>query len=478
MINEEQLTPVLEEITRRWEIPGLAVGIVQDGEIVYAKGFGVQSLETRTPITLESTFCISSVSKNFVAAAVMQLAERGLIDLDAPIVRYLPYFVLDDGRYPQITIRQTLSHTSGMPDIDELEYNHLLENPEYDDGAIERFVRSLFNRRMVSNPGERFAYSNIGYNVLGDLIAKVSGMSFEDYMKNNVLVPAGMPSSTFLMEEVRLELLAVPHLRTPTMGVSPIYPYTRLDAPASFMHTNVIEMCHWIMTCLNGGRFNVQSILAPATVEEMWHPAVSWGSPPFYEDMGLGWVLGHYNGVKTASHGGMGMGWLDFLILMPEIKRGAVILGIAETFARSKIIRAVADTMLEQKPQVGAVSWIVPVSQAMAGGGIEAAYDCYERLISSAIQEYYFDEDDLINMVFQLTLAKKAELVEDVLKLNIHVFPDSINSYIMLAKIYLQDGKFSKAGECLERVLAIEPENADANSLIRKVHAGPPFQLR
>jgi CubicO group peptidase (beta-lactamase class C family) len=466
---EEELTTVLEEIIHRWEIPGLAVGIVRDGEIVYAKGFGVQSLETRTPITLESIFCIASASKNFVASAVMQLAERGRIDLDAPIVRYLPYFALEDKRYPQITIRQALSHTSGMPDIDELEYNNMLDNPEYDDRASERFVRGLGNRQMVSNPGERFAYSNIAYNVLGDLIAKVTGMSFEAYMKDNVLVPSGMPSSTFLMEEVARNLLAVPHLRTPAMSVSPIYPYTRADAPASFMHTNVIDMCHWIMTCLNQGGFNGQNVLSPGSIDAMWRPVVSWGYPPFYEDMGLGWVLGQYHGVKTASHGGMGMGWIDFLILLPEMKRGAVIMGNAESFARARIIRAVVDTMLEQKPRVEAVSWIIPVSQAMANGGIEAAYDCYERLTASDNQDYYFDEDDLINMVFQMTLAKKTDLVEDVLKFNIHVFPDSIHSFIMLAKIYLQNGRQAQAGECLERVLTIDPENTEAKSLLRRI---------
>ena len=235
---EEQLTPVLEEIIQRWEIPGLAVGIVEAGEIVYAKGFGVQNLDTQMPVTLESQFCVASVSKAFVASAVMQLVEQSLVDLDAPITRYLPYFVLDDDCYPQITIRQALSHTSGMPDISEFEYNALVENPEYDEGAIERFVRSLSNRQMIAKPGERFSYSNIAYNVLGDLIAKVSGMSFEAYMKTRLLTPAGMPSSTFLMEEVARDLLAVPHLRTPAMGVSPIYPYHRADAPSSFLHSN------------------------------------------------------------------------------------------------------------------------------------------------------------------------------------------------------------------------------------------------
>jgi CubicO group peptidase (beta-lactamase class C family) len=128
MLYEKDLDSVLQEIVARWGIPGLAVGIVQDDEIVYAKGFGVQSLETQTPVTLDSIFCVASVSKAFVATAVVQLAERGKINLDAPIVQYLPYFQLDDERYPQITSRQILSHTSGMPDMDESEYDELVHS--------------------------------------------------------------------------------------------------------------------------------------------------------------------------------------------------------------------------------------------------------------------------------------------------------------------------------------------------------------
>ncbi len=96
MKDEKELDVVLHEIITRWDIPGLAVGIVEGDEIVYAKGFGVQSLETQAPVTLDSVFCVQSVSKCFVATAVMQMVERGRLDLDAPIVQYLPYF--QDGR--------------------------------------------------------------------------------------------------------------------------------------------------------------------------------------------------------------------------------------------------------------------------------------------------------------------------------------------------------------------------------------------
>ena len=119
----------------------------------------------------------------------MQMVERGKLDLDAPLVQYLPYFQMDDERYRQITIRQALSHTSGMPDIDEIEYVELVTHPEYDDGAAERFVRGLSDRKLIANPGERFSYSNIAYNVLGDLLAKVSAKSFESAMQEQILIP-------------------------------------------------------------------------------------------------------------------------------------------------------------------------------------------------------------------------------------------------------------------------------------------------
>ncbi|MBN1903442.1 serine hydrolase, partial [Candidatus Sumerlaeota bacterium] len=230
MIDKIKLDSVLQEIVSRWEIPGMSVGIVLNGEIAYTKVFGVQNLETKKPVSPDSIFCIASISKVFTATAIMQLAQRGAIDLDAPVQKYLPYFNLDDDRYKLITIRQILSHISGLPDFDYFEYEKLWRNPEYDDGAQERYVRDLSNRKMIANPGEAFHYSNIGYNILGDVIAKVSGMPFEVYMKEQILFPSGMQRSAFLLNEVDPELLAFPHLRTPGMTPYPFYPYHRGDA--------------------------------------------------------------------------------------------------------------------------------------------------------------------------------------------------------------------------------------------------------
>jgi CubicO group peptidase (beta-lactamase class C family) len=467
MFDENKLDAVLEEIMTRWGIPGLGVGIVHENEIVYAKGFGVQSLETRAPVTPDSIFCTASIAKCFVASAVMQLVEQGKLHLDAPLVQYLPYFRLDDERYRQITLRQILSHTSGMPDMDESEYDELVSHPETDEGAAERYVRGLSRRKMVAAPGERFLYSNIAYNVLGDLIAKLSGQTFEAYMKEHALRPAGMSESTFFFPEVARDRLAVPHLRAPEMIVNPVYPYHRADAPASFLHSTVIEMCHWGIACLNQGLYSGQHFLSPASYDLMWTPVAPWGHPPFYENVGLGWTLGHFDGVRTVGHGGMGFGWTDFLVLLPEKRRAAIIMCNEESSARSRTLRAVTHAMLDREPLVNTVSWMVPISQALIKGGIQAAYTRYAEIKAS--EEYFFDADELVNLAYQLMCAKKFDLTIEVLKLNLHTFPDHIESYTCLANLYLQKGERAQAKDILKKALSIQPDSSTVAELLERV---------
>jgi CubicO group peptidase (beta-lactamase class C family) len=451
-----------------WGIPGLAVGIVDHGETAYARGFGVQSLDTHVPVTVDSTFCIQSISKCFVATAVMQMVERRKIWLDAPVVQYLPYFRLDDDRFRQITVHQMLSHTSGLPDMSEVEYNELISHPEYDDLAAERYVRSLSSRKMIAAPGEHFRYSNIGYCILGDLIGKVSGQIFEEYMRDNILRPAGMQDSTFLIAEVDRQRLAMPHLRSPEMIVNPIYPYHRGDAPASFLHSSVVDMCHWIICCLNQGVFDGHRLLNPSSFDLMWTPVVQRrSSSAFYRYGGIGWTVGEFEGLRTISHGGGGFGWTGFLAMLPEKQCGFIFLCNEESTARERIIEAVTRAMLDQEPRAGTVSWMVPINHALEEGGIQAAYARYAELQESGGQEYHFDEYDLVSLMYQLVGAGKVELAIEVLNLNLRAFPDDVNSYLYLAKIYLQKGQLARARESLEKALAVQPANTEATEMLK-----------
>jgi len=306
-------------------------------------------------------------------------------------------------------------------------------HPEYDDEAPTRYVRALSNFKMIGLPGGRFAYSNIAYNVIGYLIAKRTGETFEDTMKAQILNPVGMTESTFFFPDVPLDRLAVPHLRIPHLAPNPILPYHRADAPASFLYTTLVDMCKWAITSLNKGTYRDVRILSPGSYDLMWMPVAQRGYPPFREEMGLGWALGHFMGIRTVAHGGGGFGWTCHLILLPEKNRAAIILCNEESSAIECLEQAVIRALLELEPKPSPVSWLIPITRALQTGGIQAASSCFERIKNQS--DFFFDEYDLITMVYQLLSVGKTDLAIDVLKLNLHAFPEHRGTITLLEKI-------------------------------------------
>ncbi|HWQ45724.1 MAG TPA: serine hydrolase, partial [Longilinea sp.] len=239
----------------------------------------------------------------------------------------------------------------------------------------------------------------------------------------------------------------------------------------SFLHASLEEMCHWAVTTLNKGEYTGTRLLPADMYDQMWTAVADrgYGRPGIYEDMGLGWTLGHFKGARTISHGGMGFGWTDFLLIMPERNRAAVILCNEESYARTNTMRAVANVMLDEQPEVGQVSWMVPITRAMAAGGMKAAYECYEELKAVDSQEYYFDEEDLCNLSLQLVCARNFDVAVGVLGLNSYVYPEHIGTYLQLAKLYLHHGDRALAERTLKKALEIEPENEEVEKLLEGI---------
>jgi tetratricopeptide (TPR) repeat protein len=190
--------------------------------------------------------------------------------------------------------------------------------------------------------------------------------------------------------------------------------------------------------------------------------------PSIYEEMGLGWTLGHYKDVKTVSHGGGGFGGTAFLLILPEKNKAAVILCNEESNAHFRAVRAIADTLLDQKPQANTVSWMVPISRAIAEGGMDAAYARYAE-IKAREEAYYFGEDDLLDLSLQLFTANKIDLAIAVLGFNSDIFPQYIESYLEQAKLYLRKGEIGQAKQSLLKALALDPDNANAIRLLERV---------
>ncbi len=462
---EEQLEPLIQQVMASFEMAGLAIGIVRGDEVVYVKGFGVKHLETREPVTATSLFHLASVSKPFVATAIMQLAEQGKLDLDTPIVRYLPYFTMNDERSRAITVQQMLSHVSGMPD----EENYYWDQPEYDAGALERYVRRLGNASLLFAPGERFAYSNIAYEVLGDLIAKRSGHSFEEYMRRHLLRPLGMSTSTFFKHEVPPELAMTPHVSVPQIMLSPVYPYHRAHAPSSTLHSSALEMCHWARANLQKGNWNGKRILSAASYDLLWHPyaPIEEGDPPVF--YGLGWFLGTYKGKLQISHGGQDTGFETTFVLLPEESIGVVVLANTLPAPVYQIREAALDVLLGSELQMPKPPVLVPLSHILRKEGMKAALQAYRDLQDQQADGYDFGAEQFHVVGDVLLSIHRAREAQSILEVGIAVDPEAPSGYGLLALAYLKNGEDALAMACTAQALQRNPRDPVALALHKKL---------
>jgi CubicO group peptidase (beta-lactamase class C family) len=304
----------LSNLVQESGVVGMAFGVVLDHELVFASGYGQRELGEAGPITERSVFHWASVSKPFVAIAVMQLVERDKLALDDRLGVLLPYFRMADDRYQHITVRQLLTHTSGMPDVEDYEW----DKPQFDDEALKRWALEQSGAELLFVPGTSREYSNLGFELLGLIVQEVSGVSFEQYMQQEIFQPLEMSESSFIANEIDPALRTTGHTGTPTRRAADAYPYNRRHAPSSTLNTNVVDMGRFTAAMLNHGALEGARIIGQDTLAMMWSPA--WTDP---EDpgrrSGLGWNVGRrWGGLEMASHGGHDDGFRSFLAIVPE----------------------------------------------------------------------------------------------------------------------------------------------------------------
>ncbi|WP_316571421.1 serine hydrolase domain-containing protein [Neobacillus sp. YIM B06451] len=272
--NTEDIDEFVTAYIDRNGLPGASIVVVKDGELVYEKGYGHDS--KGNPITEKSLMRIGSASKSFTAFAVLQLVDEGKIQLDAPVINYLPEVKLNDPRWKDVTIRQVLSHTSGIP-------NPTIVPPA---STLKAGVERVNDWKLQSNPGEKYYYSNANYWILAFLVEKVSGMEFSQYLKQKVFSPLGMNDSLTTVNTGDF-VKGLPKGHVTAYGTA--MPWTELEAMntgAGSIISTASDMGKWLSMQTNEGKTETgEQLLSKKLLEESYSPQL--GSKKY----GLGWEL-------------------------------------------------------------------------------------------------------------------------------------------------------------------------------------------
>jgi len=324
------MLPTLEEDIRRemreWNIGGIAVALVDDQRVVYAAGFGEAKRD--------SVFRVGSISKLFNAIAVMQQVEAGKLNLDAS----LPAEVLPLNPFPgapAVTLRQILCHRSGLQRESTVGGYFDESQP-----GLAATLASVPSSVLVTRPGEKTRYSNVAPSLAGHLVELASGQTFADYQSDHLLRPLGMTSSAWTLARVPRNRIAVSHMRVADgrggwqRRQAPLFDLGTL--PAGNLFSTAEDLARFASALLAGGG----GLVAPETLHEMWQPQLTKDT----EGFGLGFIVGKFREHRTISHNGAVYGYSSLLVLLPEEKLAAIVLGNEDVV--NGRIRHIGDTAL------------------------------------------------------------------------------------------------------------------------------------
>ena len=321
----------VREAIRAWDVPGLAVAVVQDDSVLFSRGYGVRELGRDDPVDEHTLFANASTTKAFTAAAAGMLVDDGELGWDDPVTDRLPEFVLyDPWVTSEITLRDLLTHRVGFGDPSFLWYGA--------DYEFEDYAGHLRFQEPATSFRSRFAYNNIGYAAAGEIEARSAGTTWDDLIRTRILDPLGMGETVTRGADLpRYGNVAMPHDEISDTLTSMGWNVSFGDniAPAGSMYSSVHDMTRWMRFLLGGCEWEGEKLLSSETCEELLKPQVVLTPDEFYPSQeltepwfigyALGWFLQDYRGEKVAFHTGSLDGYVAIVGLLPERRAGVIV---------------------------------------------------------------------------------------------------------------------------------------------------------
>lgn len=376
VISSKQIDSVAELTLKTFDVPGIAVAVIKDGKLVHAKGYGVRSLKNMLKVDENTLFGIASNSKAFTAAALGMLVDEGKIKWDDKVTDYIPEFKLYNPYVTdEFTIRDLLTHRSGMG----LGAGDLMMFPDSSDFTKKDIIHNLRYLKQVSGFRTKYDYDNNLYIVAGEIVAKVSGSSWEAFVENRIMKPLNMNSSATSLSRLKDKSNAIsPHAPVDGTVQAINMDWSETANAAGGIWSNLTDYSKWLIALMEKGKYGDglnKKLFSDAVSEELWTPQtivpVRTSAPynSHFAAYGLGFFLRDLKGYKHVSHTGGLAGIVTQEIMLPELKLGIIVFTNQQSGAA---FTAVSNTIMDSYLGIKDMNWVKMLHDRVAAGEAQA----------------------------------------------------------------------------------------------------------
>ncbi len=434
--------------------------VAEHGKVIYKKGLGLANMEWNIPNAPDTRFRLGSITKQFTAVLILQLVEQGKVKLDGKISDYLPEYRKDIGE--KVTVHQLLNHTSGIPSYTDMAgfAQDVSRNPY----QVADFVKKYASRDLEFEPGSKYRYNNSGYFLLGAIIEKVTGQTYEEALKEKILNPLGMKNTGYDRHEPIMERRAAGYRKTADAYENAPYLDMSIPYAAGSLYSTVEDLYLWDQALYT------DRVLSGATKELMYKPNL--------DDYAYGWVVNKVSfaaskeSVPQIMHGGGINGFSTVIVRLPDQKNLIVLLDNTSQNV-GRLAREITNVLYNQPYNLPKIPIAEVLLKTIEGKGIEAGIAQYREIKARQESQYDLAEPELNRLGYQLLGANKVKDAIEVFKLNVEAYPKGFNTYDSLGEAYMINGDTELAIKNYKRSLELNPENGGAVAMLKRLASKP-----
>ena len=439
-----------------------SVLISENGKVFYKKGFGMANMEWDIPNEPNTKHRLGSVTKQFTAMLILQLAADKKLDLQAPISTYLPDYPKENG--DKITTHHLLTHTAGIPNYTSFPgfFNELSRDPY----TTDEFVKQFDEMDLEFTPGEKFSYSNSGYFLLGVIAEKLSGMSYEELLHEKIFKPLNMNDTGYDNHEDILKNRATGYEKDGNSFINANYLDMSIPYAAGSMYSTVEDLYLWdqaLYTSKLAPQEYMDLYFQPHIASGEGHYAYGWGT-------GTGKIGNSEESIEIIEHGGGINGFNTTISRAPSDKSLIVLLNNTGGAPLYRISQAIRGIMYDKPYDLPKKSVAYEVFEMVNKNGMESGLKLYNKLKED--DTYNLSENEMNNIGYQLMGSNKLEEAAEILKLNVEAFPESFNTYDSYAEALMNLEKNDLAIKNYKKSIEMNPGNQNGIDMLKKLGVG------